>query len=96
MSVPELVWVLSAFIGTCIALSSFRGATGPQIRLKNGIRTTCSGLLLINGLASSFNPPPANPTWLSVFTPIVIALAVSGMALLSVIDEQSQHHEPTH
>ena len=89
MSLPEVVWVVSAFIGTWVATQGWHLATMPRDRLKNGIRIAGSGMLLLNGLLAAFTPPAVNPTWLSVFTPMAIAFSASGMALLSVIDKQA-------
>lgn len=89
-SLPELVWVLASLFGTCLAASAWLKDARPRLRLKNGIRMVGSGLFLATGVAAMFNPPAANPSWLSVLTPMVISFGVFGMALLSVIDEQAK------
>lgn len=89
-SLPEVVWVTVSLIGTVVSIQAWLNDTKPRARLKNGIRSVTSGAFCLTGLGAMFNPPPANPTWLSVLTPIVIAFGVFSMSLLSVIDEQAK------
>lgn len=81
---------MASLFGLLVTVRAWGHPSSHGVHLKCSIRALVSGLLLVCGVASAFTPPPANPTWLSIFTPITIAIAVVAMALLSVIDEQSK------
>lgn len=89
-SLPEVVWILASLFGLVLTARAWGHPSTHAQRLKHAIRALVSILFLVCGVASAYTPPAVNPTWLSVFTPITIAVAVVSMALLSVIDEQAK------
>lgn len=93
-SLPEVLWVTASLIGLWVAASAWFSGRNPRAYLKNGIRAVVSLVFLADGVAAMLTPPVANPTWLSVITPMTCAFAAFSMALLSVIDEQTNPVEP--
>lgn len=95
-SLPELVWVVCSLVSMLLAIKQGRLEDGhSRTKLKNGIRFASALTLLGVGLMAMTTPPPASPTWLSVFTPLAISLATAGMATLSLIDEQRTEAHPS-
>lgn len=88
-SLPEVVWIVVSLVAMAISTGAWFRDARPRVRLKNLIRAGTSGVFFACGVASAFTPPPVNPTWLSVLTPMTFAFGVTSMALLTVIDEQS-------
>lgn len=92
-SLPELVWLASALAGVAVTLMAWRQARSWPTRTKNMIRLASNGLFLVVGVMAVATPPVANPTWLSVLTPLAIAWATVGMTLIAVIDQQSSQED---
>lgn len=92
-SLPELIWLASALTGAVLTLKVWRHARSWPTRSKNLIRLTSNGLFLVVGLLAVATPPVANPTWLSVLTPLAIAWAAVGMTFIAMIDQQSSHED---
>lgn len=90
VSLPELVWLTSALAACILAVRSYRLAGDSRTRLKNMVRFTSSAVCCLTGFLAAMTPPPAIPTFLSVLTPMAIAFACAGMALVSVIDVQAE------
>lgn len=92
-SLPEVVWLGSALAACILAVRSYRLSSDSRTRLKNGVRFTSGAVCCLTGFLAALSPPPLIPTFLSLLTPITIAFACAGMALVSVIDVQAE--EPT-
>lgn len=90
VSLPELVWVVLAVVASGLNIRAWLRSVTPKASLKNGIRAVTSVAFVLDGLLASVTPQAINPTWLSVTTPMAVALATFAMALLAVIDDQTR------
>ena len=95
-SLPELVWLASSLTGAILTLMAWRKARAWPARAKNALRLASNLLFVVVGLMAMSTPPAANPSWLSVLTPLAIAVASVGMTFIAVIDEQTTGEDRRH
>lgn len=89
-SLPEVLWVIVAWVVFALTFRAWHRALVARYRAKNVVRMCAAIVSLGLGMVAFLSPPAEHPTWISVLNPLGVSFITFCMGLLSLLEDQAR------